>query len=381
MNRNFAFASIIAGSAFISACGGSDQNKQQGPPAAQAVPVSVYKVAKEEVRGVDTYPGTVVALNEVELRAEVNGYITNIYVRDGQTVSKGQKLYEIDRSRYAAAYRSAQAQVQSAKAALLRVQKDFERYTRLAQQDAIAKQRVDYAQADLQTAQAQVTSAESALTTAATDLRHSTITAPVSGKVGISMVKKGSLVTAGSTLINTISSPNPIGVDVFVSQKDIPYFVRLQQGGTASFNIILPDNTKYNASGKVLAVDREVDPQTGTLRVRASFPNASGKLTSGMSVTVEVPNKQSGEQIVVPYAAVTEQLGQFAVFVVGDSSKVSQRLVTLGIKTEDKVVVREGLKEGETIVSAGTQNLKEGTKVIESDPNAPQSPAQPQPKK
>lgn len=375
MNKNLAFASVITCAAIISACGGSDK-KQQGPPPPQAVPVSVYKVSKEEVKGVDSYPGTVVALNEVELRAEVNGYITSIYVRDGQTVSKGQKLYEIDRSRYSAAYRSAQAQVQTAKANLERTRKDAERYTRLAQQDAIAKQRVDYAQADLQTAQAQVSAAEAALSTAATDLRRSVIVAPVSGKVGISLVKQGSLVTAGSTLINTISSPNPIGVDIFVNQKDIPYFVKLQQAGAANFNIILSDQTKYNASGKILAVDREVDPQTGTLRVRASFPNTSGRLTAGMNCSVEVPNKQSGEQIVIPYAAVTEQLGQFSVFVVGDSSKVSQRQITLGIKAEDKVVVQDGLKEGETIVSAGTQNLKEGSKIQPTDPSsANQAPA------
>ncbi len=378
MNKNLTFASVLFGSAFIIACGGGDKNKQQGPPPAQAVPVSVYTVAKEEVKGVDTYPGTVVALNEVELRAEVNGYITGIFVRDGQVVSKGQKLYEIDRSRYAAAYRSAQAQVQSAKAALERTKKDYERYTRLAQQDAIAKQRVDYAQADLQTAQSQVTSAEAALTTAATDLKRSVIIAPVSGKVGISMVKQGSLVSAGSTLINTISSPNPIGVDIFVNQKDIPYFTRLQKGASSSFNIILADQTKYNASGKILAVDREVDPQTGTIRVRGSFPNASGNLTAGMTVTVEVPNKQSGEQIVIPYSAVTEQLGQFSVFVVGDSSKVSQRPVTLGIKTQDKVVIQDGLKEGETIVSEGTMNLKEGAVVQTGAPSAPgQAPTQP----
>ncbi len=367
MNKNLTFASLIIGSAFISACGGSDQSKQQGPPPPQAVPVSVYKVEKKEVRGVDSYPGTVVALNEVELRAEVNGYITGIFVNDGQTVSKGQKLYEIDRSRYAAAYRSAQAQVQIAKANLEKSKKDFERYTRLAQQDAIAKQRVDYAQTDLQTAQSQVSGAEAALATAATDLNRSIIVAPVSGKVGISLVKRGSLVTAGSTLINTISSPNPIGVDISVNEKDIAYFVRLQQAGAANFNIILSDQTKYNATGKVLAIDRAVDPQTGTIRVRASFPNTSGRLTAGMNCSVEVPNRQSGEQLVIPYKAVIEQLGEFAVFVVGDSNKVAQRPVKLGIKVADEIVVTEGLKEGETIVSEGTQNLKEGAVIQATD--------------
>lgn len=378
MNKKLTFASLLIGSVFIGACGRSDQNKQQGPPTAQAVPVSVYKVSKEAVNGVDTYPGTVVALNEVELRAEVNGYITGIFVHDGQTVSKGQRLYEIDRSRYAAAYRSAQAQVQIAKANLQRTQKDYERYTRLAQQDAIARQRVDYAQTDLQTAQSQLTAAQAALTTAATDLNHSIIKAPMSGKVGISMVKMGSLVTSGSTLINTISSPNPIGVDVFINEKDIPYFTKLQHAGTSPFNIVLSDGTKYNADGKIIAIDRAVDPQTGTIRVRASFPNSSGRLTAGMNCNVEVPNKQSGEQLVIPYKAVTEQLGEFAVFVVGDSNKVAQRPVKLGLKVADQIVVTDGLKEGETIVSEGTQNLKDGAVIQVGDPSAAgQQPAAP----
>lgn len=377
MNRNLSFAIIVTGSVIFSGCGRSGQNKQQGPPAEQAVPVSVYKVQKEPVSGMDTYPGTVVALNEVELRAEVSGYITGIFVRDGQAVSKGQRLYEIDRSRYQAAYRSAQAQVQIARANLEKVKKDFERYNRLAQQDAIAKQRVDYAQTDLQTAQSQLSAAQAALTTAATDLRHSVIVAPASGKVGIAAVKMGSLVTAGSTLLNTISSPNPIGVDININERDIPYFLKLQHAGAAAFTITLSDQTKYNANGKIIAIDRSVDPQTGTIKVRASFPNSSGRLTAGMNCTVEVPSKQSGEQIVIPFKAVSEQLGEFGVFVVGDSNKVFQRPVKLGIKVADKIVVTEGLKEGETIVSEGTQNLKEGAKIQVADPAAANAPAGP----
>ncbi|WP_407426489.1 efflux RND transporter periplasmic adaptor subunit [Arcticibacter sp.] len=370
MNNKLTFASIIFGSALLTACGGSDQSKQ-APAAPPAVTVSTYTVQKEEVNGIDSYPGTIVPLNEVDLRAEVNGYITNIFVRDGQQVSKGQKLYEIDRSRYQAVYNQANAQLQIAKANLAKTQKDAERYTRLAEQDAIAKQRVDYAQADLQTAQAQVASAQATLSNAATDLRRSTIVAPFSGKIGISMVRRGALVTAGSTLINTISAPNPMGVDININESDIAYFSQLQQGKATSFNIILPDNSKYTSSGKVLAVDRAVDPQTGTIRVRASFPNANGKLVAGMNCTVQVANKQSGEQITVPYQAVTEQLGEFTVYVVGDSNKVAQRQVKLGIKVNDKIVIQDGLKEGEVIVSTGTQNLREGAVIQTEAPGQP----------
>lgn len=372
MNTKLTLSSLLFGLAVIlTACGGSDKSKQQGPPTPPPANVTTYTVQKENVNGIDSYPGTIVALNEVELRAEVNGYITAIYVSDGQKVSKGQKLYEIDRSRYQAVYNQAKAQLQIAQANLTRTSKDAERYTRLAQQDAIAKQRVDYAQADLQTAQAQVSSAQATVANAATDLRRSTIIAPISGKIGITMVRRGTLVTAGSTLINTISSPDPIGVDINISESDIAYFSKLQQQKETSFDIILSDKTKYSSSGRVLAVDRAVDPQTGTMRVRASFPNSAGKLIAGMNCTVQVPNKQSGDQITIPYQAVSEQLGEFTVYVVGDSNKVSQRQVKLGIKVNEKIVIQEGLKEGEVIVTEGTQNLKEGSVIQTGAPAQP----------
>lgn len=377
MNRNILIVSTLFGIAFLSACGGGDKSQQAGPPQAQAIPVGTYTVTREHVVTNDSYPGTVVALNEVELRAEVNGYITAIYITDGQNVTKGQKLYEIDRTRYQATYNAAKAQVETAKANLAKFQKDAERYKRLAEQDAVAKQRVDYAQTDLQTAQASLSAAQANLETAATDLRRSIIIAPVSGKVGISLMRKGSLVTAGSTLINTISSPNPIGVDIYVDQQNIPHFLNLQKSKSAAFSLVLADQSKYTSEGKILAVDRQVDPQTGTIKVRASFENTSGKLTAGMTLNVEVPNEQAGEQVIIPYAAVSEQLGHFSVFVVGDSSKAVQKNVTLGAKTGDRVIIKDGLNGGETIVNQGVQNVKDGAVVQPTDPNAPASNGKP----
>lgn len=350
----------------VASCGNSEKPaQQQGPP--PAIPVSVYKVGAETVTGVDSYPGTVVALNEVELRAEVGGYITRIFVQDGQRVNKGQKLYEIDRSRYAAAYRQAQANVQIAKSNRDRAKKDAERYTRLAEQDAIAKQRVDYALTDLANAQSQIAGAEAALANTAADLRRSVIIAPLNGTIGISQVKLGSLVSPGTTLLNTLSNSNPIAVDISIGQEEISRFARLQNDASVKqdsvFTIELPDQTKYKLPGKIVAIDRAVDPQTGTIRVRISYPNAAGNLRAGMSCTVNVLNQSEGKEIVIPYNAVTEQLGEFTVFVVGDSSKAEQRTVQLGLQVEDKIVVEEGLKEGETIVSEGVQNVRNGAVV------------------
>jgi membrane fusion protein (multidrug efflux system) len=359
------FVSATLTAVLLSSCG----DEKKGPQAAAPPPPSVvtYTVAKENVRGLDTYPGTIVPLTEVELRAEVNGYITGIFVKDGESVRKGQRLYEIDRSRYTQARQQAEAQLQIAKSNLQRVSKDVERYNRLAEQDAIAKQRVDYALADQQTAQSQVSAAEAALANANTDLARSVIVAPINGTLGIAQVRLGSLVTAGSTAINSISSPDPIAVDIPVGEQQLPRFIRLQQTATgkndSTFTIQLPDGSIFKSSGRISAIDRAVDPQTGTIKVRVTFPNTGLALRAGMSCIVRVVNQDAGNLITVPNKALTEQLGEFFVYVLGDSNKVSQRRVVPGTRTDGKIVIRDGLKEGETIVSEGVQNLREGVKV------------------
>jgi membrane fusion protein (multidrug efflux system) len=364
---------ILSVAALLISCGNKDAKtpQQAAPP---PVPVTVYEVTSESVRGLDRYPGTIVPLVEVELRAEVNGYITGIFVKDGQSVRKGQKLYEVDQSRYAATYRQLSAQVQIAKANLERVSKDVERYTRLSEQDAIARQRVDYANADKATAAAQVAAAEANLANAATDLARSVIKAPMNGTIGIAAVRLGSLVSAGSTLINSISAPDPIAVDIAISEGEIQRFVKLQQATQvkkdSTFSLILPDQTTYTLPGKITAIDRAVDPQTGTLKVRISFPNQGNKLRAGMNTLVRVSNTDEGNQLVIPTRSLTEQLGEFYVYVLGDSNKVSQRRVTIGTRVQDMVVVRDGLKAGEKIVSDGVQNLRQGA-VVNPSPAAP----------
>ncbi len=146
MKKNSLF--LLGITALILSCNNAEKQKPaQGPP--PAVNVITTLVTKQPVTGLDTYPGNVVPLKEVEIRAEVNGYITGIFVSDGQKVRKGQKLYEIDRSRYAAAYSQAEAQVEIARTNLQKISRDLERYTRLSEQDAIARQRLDYAAAVL----------------------------------------------------------------------------------------------------------------------------------------------------------------------------------------------------------------------------------------
>jgi len=364
-------ALVLAG--LLAACGKKDEAQQAGPP--PATPVAVYKVQAEDVVSADTYPATVVPLNEVQLLAEVTGYLTDIYVKDGQKVTKGQKLYAIDRTRYAAAADQGRAQLQVARTNYARVAKDAERYQRLAAQDAIALQQVDVSKADVANAQSQIAAAQAALRSLQLDVSHSVITAPLTGTIGIAQVKLGALVTQGQTLINAVSAEDPIAVDVNIGEQDIARFAKLQQAKgvrqDSIFTLQVPGGQTYKLPGKIVTIDRAVDPQTGTLKVRVQFANPRHLLKAGMNATLRVLNQDAGQQLVIPARAVTEQMGEFYVYVVGDSSKVSQRKVLTGTKVKDKTVVRQGLKAGETIVSDGIQNLHEGSKIQVGDPTKP----------
>lgn len=369
---------LIFSSAFLASCGGdADQAaQQQAPP---PMPVTTYTVAKEEVSTTDTYPGVVVALNEVDLRAEVGGYITAIYVKDGQQVTRGQRLYEIDRTNYQAAYNSAKANLDMAMANQQKAEKDAQRYTNLAKQQAIAQQRVDYALTDLANASSQVAAAKANLATAQANLNRSVITSPLTGTIGISQVKLGALVSPGSTLLNTVSTNNPMAVDISVNQRDVQRFIALQKnpGQSVSDSVfaIEQNGNTYRLNGNIVAIDRSVDPGTGTITVRISFPNPNGILISGMTCNVNVRNKAPEPQLIIPHKAVVEQLGKYSVYVVGDSSKVESRLVELGSRVNDRIVIREGLKEGEVIVSEGIMKIRPGAVVQPS--NATPTPSNP----
>ncbi|MGJ1206469.1 efflux RND transporter periplasmic adaptor subunit [Sphingobacterium lactis] len=368
MNTNRLFSTILLGSGlFLTACGNKDA-KQQGAAnmQAQAMPVTMASVTQEVVSGQRAYPANVVPLQETEIRAEVSGYINKIYVTDGAFVSKGQKLYEIDRVRYAAAVDQARANVEIAKANLARVEKDLQRYQTLADKDAIAKQTLDYAYTDVNNQKAQVQAAEAALTTARLNLNRSVITAPFSGNVGISQVRTGALVSAGTTLLNTISSTNPIAVEFQINEKEILEFSNLQTGKSSTeINLTLPDASTYATQGRISTIDRAVDPQTGTLKVRATFDNPNNTLRAGMNLTLNVVSTSKEEALVIPYRAIFEQLGTFSVYTVTDSSTAELKPVTLGQKLGDRVVISTGLNPGDKIVVDGVTAIKPGAKVVD----------------
>jgi membrane fusion protein (multidrug efflux system) len=359
------FYYALSGAILLFACG-SKQQQQQGPP--PAIVVTIGEVKFTDAVYYEEYPGTAVALNQIELRSQVTGYVTGIYFKDGAKVGKGQRLYSIDQQVYNAGYQQAVANLQVQESNMVRAQKDADRYHELDKKDAIAKQQVDYADAALEAAKKQVDAAKANINAVRATVNFATIVAPFSGTIGISLVRTGTAVVAGQTVLNTISTDNPIGIDFAVDQKEIYRFSRMQEQGKktndSSFSIAFGTDI-YPRYGSIYLIDRAVDPQTGSIKTRLVFPNDRNLLKAGMSTTVRVLNAEPNA-VMIPYKAVTEQLGDFFVYVVGDSSKVSQRKLQLGKQVGTDIIVREGLKPGEKIVVQGMQNLREGA-VIAAD--------------
>src|SRR5579863_2937497 len=226
----------------------SCETKQTGPQAPPPVAVGIQVAKEGAATYFDIYPATVTPLNQVDIKPQVSGNITGIFFKDGQFVRKGMKLYEIDQQQYKAAYEQAVANVHVAEANQGKAQQDADRYAELAKNDAIAKQTLDHAVADLESSKKQVEAAKANVSSVQTNLKYSVISAPFDGTIGISQVKIGTSVYQ-QTLLNTISSDDPLAVDIAIEQAQIPRFLQFLQKGTNNkdslFTVVLPDGSIY----------------------------------------------------------------------------------------------------------------------------------------
>jgi RND family efflux transporter MFP subunit len=363
--------------------------KPKPTPPTPPTPVNLIAVAARPVQYYDKYPSTTVAVSQVNLNAQVTGYITSINFTEGTHVHKGQLLYKLDERLYTAAVDQARAALRVDSGNLKLTQQDADRYAYLAKYKAIATQLVDHANISLQNAKDSVIAAQQQLKTAITNLSYSDIYAPFDGTIGISQVRIGNLVTPGTTILNTISTDNPIAVDFLVNEAQLPHFEELQAGKgkhiDSLFTILLPNQQLYPYTGKILFIDRAVDPQTGTIDVRLVFPNPDYILRPGMSTVVRVHNQDEKPQMVVPSRAVVEQMGEYFLFVVKDTvlrSKTTdsaakkgtdtveaaslhafQKKVQLGQTIGPNVVVKSGINIGDSSVVDGVQAIHEGSRI------------------
>lgn len=377
-----ALISVLIGALGFVSC------KQKQTPPTPPTPVNLMTATAQRVYYYDKYPSTTVALSQVNLTAQVTGYITAIDFQEGSHIHKGQLLYKLDQRLYEAAVDQARANLRVDSGNLLLTQQDADRYTYLIKYNAVAKQVVDHAVIALQNAKDSVIAAQQLLKTALTNMTYSDIYAPFDGTIGISQVRLGNLVNVGTTVLNTISTDNPMAVDFLVNEAQLPHFEEIQrnqQSVDSLFTILLPDGTLYPHLGKILFIDRAVDPQTGAIDVRLVFPNPQYILRPGMSTVVRVHNQDPAPQIVVPSRAVVEQMGEYFLFVAKDTvydrpgadssaRKVAdtvetaklrafQKKVQLGQTIGPNVVIKSGINEGDKIIVDGVQAIHEGSPI------------------
>jgi membrane fusion protein (multidrug efflux system) len=348
----------------------------------------------------DKFPSTTEALEQVDLHAEVTGYITGIFFTEGTHVKKGQKLYSIDERLYQSAYDQAKANLQVAQGNTKQAQQDADRYQYLMDHNAIAKQVLDHAVIALQNAKNQEDAANQGVKTAATNLNYAIIKAPFDGTIGYSQVKLGNLVSVGTTILNTVSSDNPMAVDFLINEAQLSHYEDLQRGKDGHldslFTIIMPNQSIYPYPGKISVIDRAVDPQTGTLRVRLTFPNPRQDLRAGMSCVLRVHNQDTRPQVVIPTKAIVEQMGEYFVYIAkdtvlnagadsakgdnkSDSSKgphlyAFQIKVETGQTIDPNTVILGGLHEGQRIVSDGVQALHDKAPITTANKQGPSAP-------
>ena len=351
----------------LTSCGGKPTGPQAPPPAS----VTVYTVAPGNATYFDSYPATATPLNQVDIKPQVAGNIVGIYFKDGQEVRKGMKLYEIDQQQYLAAVNQAKANVAVAKANLDRSQQDADRYLQLAKDSAIAKQTLDHQLADLEASKQQLQAAQASVASVETNLKYSTIYAPFNGTIGISQVKIGTAVYP-QTLLNSVSTDDPMAVDIAIDQAEIPMFTTYFSNAAKTlrdsiFTAVLPDGSVYPYPGELYTLDRSIDPTTGTLRARITFANPKNELKAGLTTNIRVKHQSADSTLLIPYKSVVESLGENFVFV-ADSGRAYQHKVTLGVRIGGMIVVKSGLQAGEKVVAEGVQKLRDSSAIMVAPP-------------
>jgi RND family efflux transporter MFP subunit len=365
-NSGVALAALATLGIFASGC-----NRGR---AAAATPTPEVEVATVEQRDVPVYSEWVATLDgyvNAQIRPQVSGYITKQNYTEGSPVRKGQVLFEIDPRPFTAALDRAKGDLAQAQAQLGKSTLDVERDKPLAEAMAIAKSQLDNEVQAKLGAQASVESGRAAVEQAELNLEWTKVTSLVDGIAGIAQVQIGNLVGPNAVL-TSVSQVEPIKAYFPISERE---YVLVQKESNApsskhpirffgnSLELILTDGSSYAQKGKILLADRQVDPNTGTIRIVAAFPNPGNVLRPGQYGRVRVETRMKKGALLLPQSAVAQSQGSYQVAVIGDDHKVTMRSVKPGETVGTMWVIDDGLKPGEQVAVEGLQRLKEGSLV------------------
>ena len=376
--------------AALAACGNkNDQAAGPGGPGGAMPPpeVGVVTVQPGTVSLSTELPGRLEPSRVAQVRARATGILTKRVFTEGSDVRAGQVLYHVDPAPYQAAQQSAQAQLAQAQASLANASALVARFRPLVAANAVSKQEFDAAVAAEKAAQAQVAAGRAAVRTASINLGYATVTAPISGRIGRSLVTEGALVSAQEgTQLAVIQQTNPLYVNLTQSAGDVLQLRQALQSGqlarsgtnAARVQILLENGQPYAEAGRLLFTDLTVDPGTGQVSLRAEVPNPGMLLLPGMYVRVLLEQAQVDNAILLPQQAITRGTpqGDVATVVAADGS-FTRRPVTLGEAQGNQWIILGGLQPGEQVMVDGFMKLMPGVKTVKPVPYKPnQAPAQ-----
>lgn len=360
-----AFAALL-----LTACAGSEQPAGGGPPGG-APPVTVATPLAKPIVDWDDYVGRFEAVEAVEIRPRVSGYVAARHFRDGEFAKAGQLLFTIDPRPFAAALDTARAQAARARAGAELARANFRRTEGLFNDNAVSREEYETAQATAAQADADRAAAEATARERALDLEFTRVTAPIAGRLSDRRVVQGSFVSAGQTVMTTVVSMDPIHFAFTGSEAVYLKYSRADRAGTRPSSRVAPnpvdirlaDETEYRWRGKMDFVDNALDMGTGTIRGRAVVRNPTGFLTPGMFGHMRLLGSGSYTGLLIPEEAVITDQTRKTVLVVGKNDMVEPRVLQLGPLVDGLRVVRAGLKADDRVIIAGVQLARPGMKV------------------
>ncbi|CAN5140694.1 efflux RND transporter periplasmic adaptor subunit [soil metagenome] len=354
----------------LAACGKSDKAAPQAPPPPE---VTVVTIAPHAVSVTTQLAGRTTAYQVAEVRPQVGGIIQKRQFTEGGSVKAGQSLYQIDPATYQAAYDSARAALARAQANLTAQQSTAKRTKELAAIDAVSQQSNDDAVAALAQAEADIASEKAAVETARINLAYTKVTSPITGRIGKSSVTAGALVTASqTTALATVQQLDPMYVDVSQSSTDLMRLRRdlaagrLKSAGadTATVRLMLEDGSPYSLPGKIEFADVAVDPTTGSVIIRAVFPNPKSELLPGMFVRTILEEGINQKAITLQQQAVSRDTkGDATVMIVNADSKVEARTIKTDRALGDQWLITGGIAAGDKVIVEGLQKVRPGVQV------------------
>jgi len=368
--RNIAIAAIVMIAPALAACGQSQSQPKSAPPPPQ---VTIAKPVTRQIADQDEYVGRFVAVESVEVRARVSGYLETIHFQDGQIVRKGDPLFTIDRRPFEIALAQAQASLEQAKANLAFAEADLKRAQSVVVGTVITQQTLDQRTQSKRVAQANVAAQEQAARQASLDLEFTALRAPVDGRIGDRRVSVGNLVTggaAGTTLLATIESVDPIRFEFTLDESSYLRYARLakdkadaaDRGFTLPVGLKLIDEPSFAHAGRLDFIDNAISRSSGTIRARAVFANADRTFTPGMFARLRMAAAAPADMLLVPEAAIgAEQVRKF-VLVVDADNMARPKYVTLG-PVVDGLRVVDGLAPDDNVIVNGLVRVRPGAKV------------------